>query len=493
MNTTGQQESIEFHGRSYQLPPPPSPGPGAVVVVCIDGFDPTYLKKGCEDGILPTMSSWLKSGFHTTAKCAMPGLTNPNNLSIITGAPTSAHGISGNYYLDKVTGEEHMVFDDSTMTGSTILELMANAGVRVAAVTAKDKLRKIINHGLSPKNGAICFSAQHASDCSLVEHGIEHVEDWLGRPALPQYPGDLSIFVLDAGVRLLQEKRADLFYLTLSDYIQHKYALGSAESNEFLRAVDARLGELKKLGAIVAVTGDHGMSAESKDDGTPNVLFLEDFLNSKWTQCRARVICPIADPFVKHHGALRGFVRVHLLGNSGNDFETMLEQVQILPEVEMALSGEEAAALFEMPPDREGEMVVIGRKNAAIGSRHDEHDLTQLEGHRLRSHGALSEQDIPLLRSELIQANGQTEPKDGGTLTYSILILTTSVWITCWPFVKDRQSTSENRGCHLLWTKHPVVFGARKAQIQRIIRKHVEVESKIVHAIRVHFTLGLLK
>ena len=394
MSSSVEQAYVELHGRRYKIPSRP------VVVVCVDGFDPDYLKAGCEDGILPTMASWINgAGFHASAKCAMPSVTNTNNVSIITGTPSSVHGISGNYYLDQITGEEHMVLDDSTMLGSTILEQMANAGVRVAAITAKDKLRRIIHHGLSPAKGSICLSAQYAGECTQAEHGITDVPQWLGLPVPPQYSGDLSLFVLDAGVKLLEEKRADLFYLTLSDYVQHKYAPGSPEANDFMHNLDNRLGQLEKLGAIVAVTADHGMSAKSDENGEPNILFLEDFLNDKWPECGARVICPIADPFVKHHGALGGFVRVHLTKKSNVNIEEMLEQCRNLPQVETALSGKEAASLFEMPPDREGDFVVISRKNAVVGSRRDEHDLSQLQGHRLRSHGGLSEQGIPLLKS----------------------------------------------------------------------------------------------
>lgn len=386
--------TVELHNRSYQLPSRP------VVVVCIDGFDPEYLTAGCEAENLPTMSSWIQSGFHTTAKCAMPSVTNPNNLSIITGVPTSVHGISGNYFLDKQTNQEVMVLDASTMRGETILERMANAGVRVAAITAKDKLRRIINHGLSPEKRAICFSSQCAGECTLEEHGMGDVEEWLGQTAPPMYSGDLSIFVLDAGLKLLRENRADLFYLTLSDYIQHKYPPRSAEANDFMHEIDARLAEFEKLGALVAVTGDHGMSHKSNNGGQPNVLFLEDFLNSKWPQARARVMCPIADPFVKHHGALGGFVRVHLTGKvSNDDIDDMLELCRKLPEVEVALKGVDAAILFEMPEEREGEITVIAKNDAVIGSTQAAHDLSQLEGHPLRSHGGLSEQEIPLIRS----------------------------------------------------------------------------------------------
>lgn len=386
--------TVTLHEKTYNLPA------GPTVVVCIDGFDPTYLTSGIEKGNIPNMTRWVQHGFHATAKCAMPSVTNTNNVSIVTGVPPNVHGISGNYYLDKATGEERMVLDDTTLRGSTILEKMGQADVRVAAITAKDKLRKIINHGLDPAKGSICFSAQCANECIMEEHGIAGVEEWLGRPTPKQYCADLSLFVLDAGVKLLEEDRADLFYLTLSDYVQHKHAPSSAEADDFMHVIDTKLGRMVQLGARVAVTGDHGMSHKAREDGTPNVLFLEDFLHDKWPGAGSRVICPIADPFVVHHGALGGFVRVHLMNEEFKGVEEMIQACRSRPEVEFACSGKEAAALFEMPEDREGELVVIAKADAVIGSSKEKHDLSQLGGLKLRSHGGLSEQEIPLLMSE---------------------------------------------------------------------------------------------
>lgn len=108
----------------------------------------------------------------------MPSFTNPNNVSIITGAPPSIHGIAGNFFLDRSTGKETMICDDSLLRGSTLFEQMSQRGVRVAAVTAKDKLRKILAHGL--KDGAVCFSAEKAAECTLAENGITDVEQWVG-------------------------------------------------------------------------------------------------------------------------------------------------------------------------------------------------------------------------------------------------------------------------------------------------------------------------
>jgi phosphonoacetate hydrolase len=361
----------------------------------VDGFDPDYLDHGIANGLMPNCKKFLETGFHITGNSAMPSLTCPNNTSIITGMPTAAHGISGNYFLDRETGKETMITDDSLLRGSTILSEMSKRGVRVAAVTAKDKLRKILHHDI--RNG-ICFSSEYANKCTLAENGIENVETWIGRPAPSQYSADLSVYVLDAGIKLLEERRADLFYLTLSDYVQHKYAPGEPASNEFMAALDERFGKLVDLGAVLAVTADHGMSAKSKDDGSPCVLFLQDELEKEFGEGCARVICPIADPFVKHHGALGGFVRVYARDKA--DIERMIEFSKTFAEVELALGGEDAAARFEMPLDREGDFVVVSKANAVIGAKESEHDLSQLRDHRLRSHGGLSEQPLPLILSK---------------------------------------------------------------------------------------------
>ena len=400
---TDSRSTIELHGRVYKLPQRPT------VVICIDGFDPEYLERGIADGILPNMASIVKSGFSAIAKCTMPSFTNPNNVSIITGAPTATHGIAGNFFLDRATRAEHMIVDDSLLRGSTILEQMSIRGVRVAAITAKDKLRAIINHGLDWSKGAISFSAQKANKCTKAEHGLADVENWLGRPAPTQYSGDVSLFVLDAGIKLLEEDRADLLYLTLSDYVQHKYAPGSKEADSFMSAIDRCIGRLVELGATVAVTGDHGMNDKSNDDGTPNVLFLEEELDRKYGKGFARVICPITDPFVRHHGALGSFVRVYV-NKPDVDMTEVLEFCRSFSQVELAMDGSTAAEKFEMPLDREGDIVVIATRHAVLGSRTEEHDLANLGDHRLRSHGGLSEQRIPLLRSSPI--TGEVPKRD---------------------------------------------------------------------------------
>jgi phosphonoacetate hydrolase len=384
--------TIQLHQRHYALPTRP------VVVVCIDGCDPEYLTRGIADGVCPTIASFTRSGFAATADCVMPSFTNPNNVSIVTGAPPAVHGIAGNFYLEPDTGREIMITDATLLRGSTLLALMSQAGVSTAAVTAKDKLRKILGHELD----GICFSTEKAASCTLAEHGIEQVEALVGRPAPDMYSGDLSLYVLDAGLALLRQGRAQLFYLSLSDYIQHKHAPGTPESDDFLRALDQRLQAFVDLGAVVACVADHGMSDKSSAQGKPNVLFLQDLIVERFGAGSARVICPITDPFVRHHGALGSFVRVYAKDPAHVD--AMIEFCRGLTGVELVLARDDAAEQLELPADREGDFLVISHQDYVLGSCVEEHDLSNLGEHPLRSHGGFSEQPVPFLMSHPLTA-----------------------------------------------------------------------------------------
>ena len=96
-------EPIALNGRTYRRPARPT------AVICADGCDPSYLEAGIAAGVLPTIAGFRERGFFGFADAAMPTFTNPNNISIVTGAPPSIHGISGNFALDRETGAEIMM------------------------------------------------------------------------------------------------------------------------------------------------------------------------------------------------------------------------------------------------------------------------------------------------------------------------------------------------------------------------------------------------
>jgi phosphonoacetate hydrolase len=371
-------EAIELNGRRYRKPQRPT------VVICVDGCDPDYLERGIPEGVFPTIGSFRHSGYLGTADAAMPTFTNPNNVSIVTGAPPSVHGIAGNYFLDRATGAEIMMTDPGLMRSETILALMAGIGVRTAAITAKDKLRRLLGRNLA----GICLSSEYAGS---------EIEAMVGRAKPDMYSADLSLFVLDAGIALLERGAAELLYLSLSDYVQHAHAPGDPEADAFHRAIDDRVSRFVELGAVVGLVADHGMNDKALPNGEPNVVFLEDALNDRFGAGAVRVICPITDPFVRHHGALGSFVRVYA-GNAA-DIPRLMAASAALPGVALVLDGAEAARRFELPLDREADFVVLGDEHTAIGGSHAEHDLSGLAGHRLRSHGGLGEQRVPFILS----------------------------------------------------------------------------------------------
>src|SRR5271170_4518485 len=297
---------IELNGRRYRKPE------RLTVVICVDGFDPAYVARGIEGGVLPTIGGFARDGWLGTADAVMPTFTNPNNVSIVTGAPPSVHGIAGNYYLDRETRREVMMTDERLMRSETILGLMSQTGVPTAAVTAKDKLRRLLARGLD----GVCFS----SECADAE-----VEALVGRARPDMYSADLSLYVLDAGLSLLERGAARLLYLSLSDYVQHGHAPGDPEADAFHRALDERVARFVELGAVVGLVADHGMNDK------PRVIFLEDELTECFGVAAARVICPITDPFVRHHGALGSFVRVYV--RDGADLPAMMAASAALPGV----------------------------------------------------------------------------------------------------------------------------------------------------------------
>ena len=374
------------NGRSYAPPARP------IVVICIDGCGDEYLSTSIAHGKMPHVARLARDGYRGLVRGALPSFTNVNNAAICTGLPPSATGIAGNYFLDPETGEEVMMNSAKYLRAPTILAAAAEAGRKVAMVTAKEKLRDILSHQLR----GIAFSSEKANQAQLDTHGIDDVERLVGAPTPEIYSGDASLYVLRAGVALITAGRADFLYLSLTDYMQHKYAPEAPESLEFYAGIDAEIGRLLELGAMVGATADHGMNAKTKADGSPNVLFLESALNRQFGG-GFRVICPITDPYVVHHGALGSAVVVHLPHGATNasDVERWLWEQ---PGVTEVYDRRLAALKLELPPDRIGDFFVMSARDVVLGRTPEHHDLSALKA-PLRSHGGRYEELVPMILS----------------------------------------------------------------------------------------------
>ena len=359
---------LSVNGRNYRRPSRP------VVVVCVDGCENDYLIEAARAGVAPFIARMLEHG--RIADCVVPSFTNPNNLSIVTGAPPSVHGICGNYFYDREAGAEVMMNDPKYLRAGTILAAFADAGAKVVVITAKDKLRTLLGHKLK----GTCFSSEKAD---------EAMQKLVGMPVPSVYSAELSEFVFAAGVKLMQRDRPDIMYLSTTDYVQHKAAPGTPAANAFYAMIDRYLTRLDAAGATIALTADHGMNAKHRPDGSPDVIYLQDVLDQWLGAGEARVILPITDPYVVHHGALGSFATVYLKAD-------VREKIQALKGVEVVLTREEAAQRFELPPERIGDLVVVSTKHVVIGTSKAKHDLSGLK-EPLRSHGGISEQKVPLL------------------------------------------------------------------------------------------------
>jgi phosphonoacetate hydrolase len=411
---------ITVNQRQYALPARPT------VVVCVDGCEPDYIAQAVAHGRMPWLNKVLAEGTVLIADCVIPSFTNPNNLSIVTGAPPSVHGICGNYLFDVASGTEVMMNDPKWLRAPTLLAALAESGKKVAVVTAKDKLRKLLGHGMK----GICFSAEKADEATLAENGIANVLALVGMPVPSVYSAELSEFVFAAGVKLMAgADKPDVMYLSTTDYEQHKHAPGTEGADAFYTMMDRYLGQLDAMGCVIVLTADHGMNAKTRMDAQPDVVYLQDVLDG-WLGAesttttlpnvaaarggaaelgngpapgRARVILPITDPYVVHHGALGSFATVYL--PTDVDTAALVARIAALRGIESVHTRAQAAEHFELPADRIGDIVVVSERSTVIGTAAARHDLSALDA-PLRSHGGVSEQRVPLI------LNRTTKPLD---------------------------------------------------------------------------------
>jgi len=390
---SSEKPLINVNGRDYRWPAKP------VVVVCIDGSEPDYIEQAIAAGVMPWMKKIVEQqGSDLRAHCVVPSFTNPNNISIVTGVPPVVHGICGNFYYDRANDREVMMNEPELLRTPTIFKAFQDAGARVAIITAKDKLRRLLGNELKlGEGGAICFSSEKSDQVSLADNGIGNVLDLVGMEVPSVYSAELSEFIFAAGVKLMETVRPDLMYLSTTDYIQHKFAPGSDGANSFYSMMDKYWAQLDALGAVIALTADHGMNAKHDAAGDPNIIYLQDEMDRIMSPGAARVILPITDPYVVHHGALGSYATVYLPDDA--DIDALKTELAAIEGIDAVYANEEGCARFDLASDRMGDLILVSSKHVVIGTTASRHDLSGLEV-PLRSHGGVTEQQVPLIVSQ---------------------------------------------------------------------------------------------
>ena len=154
------------------------------------------------------------------------------------------------------------------------------------------------------------------------------------------------------------------------------------------------------------------MNAKNKADGSPHVIYVETLLKQRIGE-GCRVICPITDPYVVHHGALGALVMIHLEDTStcAQIADYLMEQDGITEVYDRA----SASRKLELAPDRIGDLCVLSGRDVVLGKTEADHDLAVLEG-GLRSHGGRYEEMVPMIVSrrlnEAYRKKAQGDPRN---------------------------------------------------------------------------------
>jgi Uncharacterized proteins of the AP superfamily len=347
---------LSVNGREYRWPLRP------VVVVCLDGSAFEYIERAIAAGVAPYLQSLVSVRFFRLVESALPSFTNPNNVSIVTGVPPSVHGIGGNFFLDRETGDAVMMNDSSYLRADTILAAFSGAGAHVAVVTAKDKLRRLLGGGVS----GTCLSIEAS--------GVE------------VYSAGLSERALAEGAHLLASTKPDLMYLSTSDYVQHKHPPGplrpigstSRSTDRWPRSIDwARRSWLPPITACAP--------RPMRMDGC-----VQSFSRTSWTDGLARAkrawSCLL---LIRTSCTTARSAPARWCISRSPTAQALADRVQTIGGVDIALARDGACRRFDLPPDRTGDLVVFSDGETVIGTRPAEHDLSAL-GAPLRSHGGTS-------------------------------------------------------------------------------------------------------
>lgn len=339
--------------------------PTRVVTVCLDGFGPEYFAHSA----MPTLRRVQAQGFAVTGNAFLPSVTNVNTTALITGTSPREHGVTGNAYYDPGEGASGLMEAPGFVRVPTIFERARAAGWRTALVTAKAKLLTLLGRGADIRVSA--------------ERPPPPLQARVGAPA-PIYSREVNYWALAAARELLRGEGPDLIYVFTTDYAMHKYAPEDARSQEHLHRLDALLGDILHEAPEIAlfVTADHGMHEKRR------AVDLGQWLARQGV--RATVVSTIRDRYTAHHRNLSGSAYVYC--QPSHAAATAAALLRRHPAVEDVWTRDEAAARFQLCPERIGDLMVLARKDALFGELPD----TEAAVH-LRSHGSRHEGLVPII------------------------------------------------------------------------------------------------
>ena len=336
-----------------------------ILIICVDGMGPAYL----EYAETPHIDRLAREGIARTGKSVIPSVTNVNNVSIITGAPPSVHGITANYWIDRDTDTGRYMEAPEFLRSETLLQRAKRGGMSTCLLTSKKKLLTLLD--------------ADADYALAAEDGDEEMIRRIG-PTHDIYSAEINLWLFRALEVVLRERRPDVTYCSTTDWVMHKYAPHEEPSVRHVNGLDAILGRIveEHPDLELYLTADHGMSAKTRGVDLEKVLARAGI--------RARAVPIIKDRYVAHHGNLGGASYVYL-----ETCETLGDALACLREVagvEEVLEREEAASTFELAADRIGDLMALGDAETVFGVFDAASASVQV-----RSHGSRYESDVPII------------------------------------------------------------------------------------------------
>ncbi len=255
-------------------------------------------------------------------------------------------------------------------------------------VTAKDKLRRLLASG-----GVPAFSAELAHEQALADGTPDHRRRRPRRiPGI--YDWELSPYTIDLALALAERLEARLVYASLTDFVQHAAAPGEPLADDFYRAVDAALGRALDAGFVVGLVADHGMRAKADARRrAQRPLPRRGAGRRRGSPAAGRCVrsptptSPTTPRWARWPGST---------STISPSVDRARGALAALPGVEGVLDRAAAAAAFDLPADRIGDLIVLADAHTVLGRSREAHDLSALHG-TLRSHGGLHERTVPLI------------------------------------------------------------------------------------------------
>jgi phosphonoacetate hydrolase len=353
-----------------------------VLIICIDAGGHDYL--AASD--IPNIRKLAFAGFYKRAHSVIPSVTNVNNVSIATGAFPATHGVTTNYHVDRATGKGEFVEDNRFLLAPTLFERAKTSGFarKTALLVTKKKLLRMLFGGAD-----IAIAAEDPPPEYIASIG----------PAEDIYSAEINGWLLRALRMVLREHDPDLVYCSTTDWVQHKHAPEEEPSLRHMAELDGIIGKIvdDQPNREIYITADHGM--------LPKTHALDP---GRWLMAQgipAVAVPIIKDRYVAHHSNLGGAAYVFL--RDANQLKSAVEAFKQAPGVEEVYASAEAAAQFQLHPERIGDIFLLADRRTVFG----ELNGTEIPV-KIRSHGSRHESEAPII--------GYNSPRPADDFVYNV-------------------------------------------------------------------------